>query len=319
MRHASTDDLDFNVETIFPPSVATNNLVVWNIWFFISSVFNLWRQKPDVLIVSLWRAYAVGIVVKLIRPDLKLVVFLHLPNDVHVVDRFLTRLSTKLAYRVWADSQVTLSIRLRRLAFDKMRVISFVTERVAALPFLAPRPKFIFWGRIHRQKGLIRSLEIFAGIQAKYNAAQFWIVGPDGGDLSRIKGMVKSLKLEEAVQFLGPKDFSGIEYVARNASFYLQTSESEGMAMSVVEAMQLGLIPVVTPVGEIARYACNGQNAVVVNDISVAISDVLSLLLDESRFRSIRANAISAWLNKPLYKDDVLQACQETLDLNHPS
>ena len=45
----------------------------------------------------------------------------------------------------------------------------------------------------------------------------------------------------------------GIKKLA-NASFYLQTSKFEGFAMSVVESMMMGLVPVVTPVGEIGRY-----------------------------------------------------------------
>lgn len=313
MHTVSTEDVEFHVEIIFPSTAAESRWVVWNPWHFLRTAVNLWRTKPNVLIVSLWRAYAVGIVVKLLRPELRLVVFLHLPHDVHAPDHFLTRFAARLSCRVWADSLETLTRRLPGLAAEKGQVISFVTERIAALPVLAVRPSFVFWGRIHAQKGLSRALRIFAAILAQRPAARFWIIGPDGGDLGRVRCELASLRLGDSVQFLGPKDFSGIKQAARNASFYLQTSELEGMAMSVVEAMQLGLVPVVTPVGEIAHYACHGENAVVVKGDASAVADVLALLDNDLLYQRMRERAVATWADQPLYKDSVLAACQEVM------
>lgn len=313
MRNVSTEHFDFHVETIFPPSAATSRWLKWNPWQFLRSVAHLWRTKPSVLIVSLWRAYAVGIAVKLIRPKTRLVVFLHLPHDVHGPDRFLTRLAASLACQVWADSHETLGRRLPKIKPENSQVISFVTARIGSLPTIPVRPSFVFWGRIHPQKGLGRALQIFAAIKATYADARFWIIGPDGGDLGRVKGIVNDLNLGAAVQFLGSQDFSGIESVARNASFYLQTSEMEGMAMSVVESMQLGLVPVVTPVGEIKSYAHHGKNAVIVEDDVSTVADVLSLLNDNERYQVMRAQTLGTWQNAPLYRDSLLSACRNIM------
>ena len=48
--------------------------------------------------------------------------------------------------------------------------------------------------------------------------------------------------------------FSEIKKYANKASFFVQLSSYEGMSMSVSESMQLGLIPIVTNVGEIKIY-----------------------------------------------------------------
>lgn len=318
MHTISTNSIDFDVVTIYPAAAAKNRLVVWNPWYFLRTAIQLWRTHPEILIVSLWRAYALGIVVKLLRPKSRLVVFLHFPHDVHAPDRFLTRLASRLACRVWADSHETLTRRFSALTFDKGQVISFVTERIAALPAISVRPTFVFWGRLHAQKGLSRALRIFSAILARRPAAQFWIIGPDGGDLSRVQGEVAAFELADAVHFLGPKDFSEIQNVARNASFYLQTSELEGMAMSVVEAMQLGLVPVVTPVGEISNYTCHGENAVVVINDESAVEDLLRLLDNDAVYQTMRERAVGTWVDKPLYKDSVIAACHEVLstDIN---
>ena len=90
MISASTEGLEFKVETIFPKSVVTNRWKIWNPFYFLVTVVRVIYQKPQLLVVSLWRAYAVGVLVKLLYPQVKLVVFLHLPKDMHTLDLFLS-------------------------------------------------------------------------------------------------------------------------------------------------------------------------------------------------------------------------------------
>ncbi len=313
MSNLSGSDFHFKVETIFPLVASGQRLSTFNPFLFFVALIKLWHEKPDVLILSLWRSCVVGLALKLLRPSTRLVLFLHLPNDVHKLDCIFTRLAACSAIRVWADSHETLARRLPALPADKGRVISFVTARIAELPAQSVRPVFIFWGRINTQKRLDRALHIFAEIHASLPVAQFWIVGPDGGDLANMRALVSKLNLESSVKFLGVMNFEDICHLAAGASFYLQTSQSEGMAMSVVEAMQLGLVPLVTPVGEIAHYARNGENAVVILKDCQAVTTVLNLLNDDARYREIRKSAIEVWVNKPLYKDDVILACIDVL------
>jgi glycosyltransferase involved in cell wall biosynthesis len=319
MRYVSTQGIEFHVETIFPPTAAKSRWVVWNPWFFLCAVVRLWKSRTDVLVVSLWRAYVVGILVKLLRPKLRLVVFLHFPQAVHGLDRFFTSMGTFLACRVWADSKETLNRRVPALKDEKGHVISFVTDRIAALPSASVRPTFMFWGRLHAQKGLSRAMKIFAAIKTRCPIAQFWIIGPDGGVLDRIQSELMALGLGDAVHILGPKNFAEIQQLAGNASFYLQTSELEGMAMSVVEAMQLGLVPVVTPVGEIAHYARHGKNALVVSDDSSTVEEVFELLENDLLYQSVRGRAVAAWADQPIYINSVLMACDELLRANMPN
>lgn len=314
MRNISSEDIDFRVETIFPPSAAKSRWVIWNVWHFLRSAMSLWRTRPTVLIVSLWRAYSVGIVVKLLRPKIRLVAFLHFPHDVHGLDFFLTRFAALLACEVWADSRETLLKRLSTMPGSKGRVISFVTECITPVVDQRPvRPVFIFWGRIHPQKSLQRAVRLFASIFTFKPEARFVVIGPDGGDLATVKHLVSDLGLSRAVTFLGAMSFSTIRSESASASFYLQTSDLEGMAMSVVEAMQLGLVPVVTPVGEIAHYCLDGYNSVVVQDDLMAAAEVFAMLNNNALFQRVRANAMDTWYNKPLYKDSVIAACRDIL------
>jgi glycosyltransferase involved in cell wall biosynthesis len=217
------------------------------------------------------------------------------------------------ACEVWADSQATIKSRIPSLPPEKCRVISFATRRFEDPPERAVEPSFIFWGRLAHQKAIDRAIRLFAAIHRKNPAARFWVVGPDGGELPSLQALCGALGLQDAVIFLGAATQNEIAGYARQASFYLQTSVCEGMAMSVAESMQMGLVPVVTPAGEISAYCRNGHNAVVIVSDEQAVEDVLEILDSDDRYQRLRSNALVTWKSFPLYRDSVLSACESLL------
>ena len=314
MGSLTHENISFDVAYIYQNlNAGRPSTSMFSPWPLVTAAWRIRNVPPDVLIVSLWRSAIVGLIAKVLRPRIKLVTFLHNSTNVHFPDFVLTRLSVLFSTAVWADSQATLSGRVPDMQSKKCHVISFVTRRFDPLPLCPAIPSFIFWGRITQQKGLDRAIHLFANIQNRYPHSRFWVIGPDGGALQATQALCLSLGLEDSVTFLGSATHDEIVGYARNASFYLQTSHFEGMAMSVVEAMQLGLVPVVTPVGEIANYCLDGVNAVVVLSDQQAQADVIDLLDASARFKSMRADAIATWANQPLYRDSVLSACQDVL------
>jgi glycosyltransferase involved in cell wall biosynthesis len=177
-----------------------------------------------------------------------------------------------------------------------------------------PTCRFVFWGRLHRQKGLDRSVTMFARLRERLPMATYTIIGPDGGEQARLEALCRTLGIAQAVRFLGPMSQAEIWAEAASHSFYLQTSVLEGMAMSVVEAMQLGLVPVVTPVGEIGRYCRDAENAVLVGDDDHAVvSHIEHLLAHPEDYARLSAAAVAQWQSAPLYRDDFLAACADAL------
>jgi glycosyltransferase involved in cell wall biosynthesis len=309
----------FSVATILPASSAVNRFSLFNPFVYFAVFIRLVRARPKILVVSLWRATIIGIMLKLFQPRTHLVLFLHYPLHVHALDAFFTRLAAPISTRIWADSYHTLISRLPRLISPRVRVISFVTEHISPTPSRpCVRPSFIFWGRIHPQKCISRALAIFASVYAKRPDARFLLIGPDGGDLLSVKRQVYDLGLCHCVSYRGALSFADIRNEARNADFYLQTSVMEGMAMSVVEAMQLGLVPVVTPVGEINYYARSGRNAVIVYHEQKAVEEIMEILGSYELYKHMRDNAIAEWQHQPLYRQDVARECNEIL-MEYPS
>ena len=294
-----------NATTTPPRRVLDHPRVYWD------ALQRLRRLGPRLVIASLWRSCAVAIVLKLLRPSTKVVTFLHLATDVHLADKWLNTIAMWLSTEVWADSQATLDARVSQRLRGRTRVISFLVERQAPPEPRAPSPRFVFWGRLHPQKGLARALRLFALIHAQRADAEFLVIGPDGGQRRALEEQVASLGLSGAVRFAGGMDRAAIFALARELSFYLQTSEVEGMAMSVIEAMQLGLVPVVTPVGEIRRYCQDGANAVLVSDDEAAARHAVALIADAETFQRMASAAVQTWQAKRLYREDLMGACQE--------
>ena len=319
MGFVQEGELEFAVDYIFPEfyNAREKTLFRFNPFPFFSAAWRASRQGVDLFIVSLWRSAVVGFFAKLLRPKLKLVVFLHSSKDAHVVDFIVTRIAVWSATEVWCDSMASLRGKVPEILEGKCRIISFVIRRFEPGHAKAVDASFIFWGRINQCKGLDRAIRLFAELYKSYPTARFTIIGPDGGALLELQKLSFSLGVEDAVVFLGAMTHDEIVYYAHQASFYLQTSVFEGMAMSVVESMQLGLVPVVTPVGEIGTYCGSGYNAIIVESDQRVVSDILGLLnSDDETYQQLRVNALATWKNQLPYKDSVLAACRAILGIS---
>ena len=275
------------------------------------------------LIVSLWRSALVGILVKLLRPRTKLVLFVHNSLDAHAADRLATRAALRLCDAVWTDSDASVAQRFPRRPTKPVTTISYLSQRLEPLPGPRdgpPAPVFAFWGRLSPQKNIARAIALFARVHAARPDARFHIIGPDGGEAARLRAQVQTLGLDAAITFEDGMSFEDVcrRLAETGARFCLQTSRYEGMAMSVTEAMQLGLVPVVTPVGEIARYCRDGDNAVLVANPGgdgAAVGALLALCGDGTAYGARRDSALRTWRDAALYRDSVLAAARAAFTL----
>jgi glycosyltransferase involved in cell wall biosynthesis len=308
--------LDFQLRYLFPQVQDRQQRGhTFNLWQVFKTARALAAEQPDLLIVSLWRSALAGLLVRLLRPRTRMVVFLHNSVDAHAADFVLTRLAIAFAHEVWADSEASVNRRFRRPLRPKVRTISFLARALVPDERAKPvAPTFAFWGRLSAQKDLPRALRLFARVRERHPEARYLIIGPEGDDTERVKATIETLGLAASVQWLGPMAFDDIVRRVQPCCFYLQTSRYEGMAMSVVEAMQLGLVPVVSPVGEIACYCLADVNAVVVDDDERACDELLLLLQRPDVFTALRARAMQHWQQQPVYSESVLAACRAALD-----
>jgi glycosyltransferase involved in cell wall biosynthesis len=287
------------------------------------ALYKVFSEKPDILVCSLWRTVPIGLLVKLFMPKTRLVYFLHSASTTHILDKLFSQLMLSFCNAVWADSEATLTARLKTHKTITARVISFVTSKsISTQTSNVLLPRFIFWGRLNKQKGLDRAINLIKILVDKGEGCNFEIWGLDGGELNNLINQVKLLNLDKYIQFMGNASHNQLSGISQSNSFYLQLSRLEGMAMSVVEAMQYGLVPIVTPVGEISNYCKNDLNAIVVDNmdnLDKTATEIISLLKEEKKYTAMQLSAQKIWFDAPLYKDDFLLACEELLKINRAS
>lgn len=278
----------------------------------VRTIREVLRFEPDVVICSLWRSVPVGLACKLWRPGIKLVQFLHAERAAHFLDNLLTIVGMRAADAIWADSEKSLTQRALGSKRNQ-RVISFVTERLTPTA-AAPRPsaRFVSWGRLAHIKGIDRSIELIALLHARDIDVFYDIWGPDGDAKSALVAHVAARGLKDRIRFFGPLDRSQLSNAATGATFFLQLSRSEGMGMAVVEAMQLGLVPVVTPVGEIGKYVQHGQTGIVVSstELALAADAIQATLNNVEELAAVRQRAIYYWHGHRIYSDDICDSAR---------
>jgi len=103
------------------PPISLNNPRAY--WY---ALWRLYCDPPDLLVASLWRSALVLICLKVLRSRTKMVIFLHLADDVHFVDKLANRVAMLLSDAIWADSSVTIEKRVPSYLRDKGRAVSFL-------------------------------------------------------------------------------------------------------------------------------------------------------------------------------------------------
>ena len=146
----------------------------------------------------------------------------------------------------------------------------------------------LFVGRIYSVKALDRLAEAFARVPEKVR--QGWrlrLVGPDqAGHQKILESLVQSLKLEEKVEFLGPKFGEELNREYDKCDCLALVSYTENFGATVVDAMAHGK-PVITsdntPWREVVEHECGWWVSNEPEQLSAALCEMMSLSDDERR------------------------------------
>lgn len=125
------------------------------------------------------------------------------------------------------------------------------------------------WDRLIRAVGFLAS-----------KGMQFEVIHVGSGPLRQeLEMMVKELRLEHAVQFLGPRH--DIANLMAGAEFLVHTAEDEGCPNVIMEAMACGRAVVTTNAGDISYLVEDGLTGFVVGKEENALSDRMKILLED--------------------------------------
>ncbi len=125
---------------------------------------------------------------------------------------------------------------------------------------------FISVGRLHVQKGHKDLIRSFKQVADQYTQSRLLIVG-DGELRAELEGLVRSLKLQEKIFFLGNR--KDIPELLQAADIFVLSSLWEGQPIVLLEAMASGLPIIATSVNGIPEIITNGRDGLLVDAGSV--------------------------------------------------
>ncbi|MFW9794018.1 MAG: glycosyltransferase [Candidatus Thorarchaeota archaeon] len=128
-------------------------------------------------------------------------------------------------------------------------------------------------------------LHSFAVLAKEYEDIEL-VVCSDGSLRSSLVSLADSLGILNRTRFPGYVDEKKKKQLLADAYLYVQCPESDGVALTMMEAMSSGLPVISTDVGETSVLVDDGVNGILVNgDLPNSLTSALRLLLEDPNLR----------------------------------
>ncbi len=145
--------------------------------------------------------------------------------------------------------------------------------------------------RFHSIKGLPRLIKLFSEIRKVHNNIKLLLIG-DGGERKEIDNLIKFLNLEKEVFITGFTN--DVSIYLNQLDYYVNSSFSEAMPVSVLEALSIGKPVIASNVGGLKEVVIDGYNGKLVDfENENQAFDILVKLLEahEINYKALSENA----------------------------
>lgn len=159
-------------------------------------------------------------------------------------------------------------------------------------PQLKGRRWLLFMGRLHPIKGVDLLIAAFAELRRRFPDVMLVLAGPNEGNYrSVIDQQLKELGIDEDICFTGMVSGALKNGLLKHSEIFCLTSYSEGLPVSVLEAMACGLPVVVTEECHIPEIKEYNAGIVVEKDHKKIASRISLILSDYNGFNRMKKNA----------------------------
>ncbi len=286
------------------------------------------QSSGDKILITAQDPFEVGFVGALLKRKFKCALELQVHTDLLSPyfrgESLKNKIRLLIAQRILpkADCVRTVSERIKKSlllwipALDPRRVrvqaIFVDTSRFGHKEVTFRSGPFIFLAvsRLSQEKNIMLLLRAFREVVRSEKNVHLVIVG-DGPERKNLERVARTMVIQNAVEFVGWQREDLVDYYA-TAECYVLTSNYEGYARSVVEAMAASLPVIMTDVGiagELVKDNINGL-IVPVGDVDTLVLCMLWVMRDESVRTTLSQNA-RATASQLIQKEAYLKAMQE--------
>jgi len=146
-------------------------------------------------------------------------------------------------------------------------------------------PAVIITSRLSRRKNPLEIARVAELVLRRLPRAVFYVIG-DGVLSADLRKLIASRGLEGHVRLLGTRPRHEVAKMLSGADFFALTSYRESFGLAVLEAMALGLVPVVYRSPGVLDLVEDGQSGFVVDDATSMAEAIANAYEDQALFRS---------------------------------
>ncbi|MGW2666662.1 glycosyltransferase [Streptomyces sp. NPDC001272] len=163
-------------------------------------------------------------------------------------------------------------------------------------PALSGPPRILYSARLQARKRPVDFVDAAAAVLAVHPDAQFVVAGPDEGELPAVRARITALGLDDRFTVPGPLSSPEVLTELRRAHVYVLPSVDEPFPMSVLEALAVGVPPVVTHSNGLARDIASAGAGRAVDPGPEGVAEAVLDLLDpaENTRASLAARELAA-------------------------
>ncbi|MEZ4901459.1 MAG: glycosyltransferase family 4 protein [Spirosomataceae bacterium] len=311
--------IDKDLDKIEVPDFIRPYIVVFN-GKYPFDLFNYYKiadyintEKPKIIISSLWRSIFTILLAKIIFRDFIWISFFHSTFFKHYLDKIFNKVGFKLSNHTFVDSVMAKKFVNQWTSDNKISIISFLRQKSQNFRHIDFKDlRMVYIGRINEMKGIEIGIKLQHHLLNYYNILiPFDIYGPDEDYLDKLKVLAHELEVTNFT-YCGVLSPQKVNVILSEYNLFFQASQYEGMAMSVVEAMQSGLVCIVTPVGEIQHYTQNLISAIHIQEVNnYNFEELSNILNDELLLKEISKNAQKVFSNYLSYSESLLFSLQK--------
>lgn len=192
--------------------------------------------------------------------------------------RFLVRKTLERSQIVTADSHEMIeAMKVLHPALNKYVHLQYGIDLIVPLP----KEKLVYSNRLHKKLYRIDRIIDYMKEFREEHADWKLIIGATGSETDALKQKVLDMGMNDCVEFVGWLERRDNQNWYARSTIYISIPESDGTAVSLLEAMSAACIPVVPDLNVSREWIEDGINGVIEKEGKNPLLEALQLETDE--------------------------------------